>query len=161
MTKDCRKFLSILILCNAISGVGLAADPVGDATLAEFDGKTLVNQGNGLASAKPGAVLNDGDRVITLDKSSARIVFPDGCSIVLPENNVLVINMKLGCKAVPVANTVTTGTGALGSATATGAITGGEALIYGGALLVPGGYAIARNGDRHRHRHRDRPISEQ
>ncbi|QLQ25641.1 MAG: hypothetical protein HZT41_12890 [Dechloromonas sp.] len=29
MTKDCRKFLSILILCNAISGVGLAADPVG------------------------------------------------------------------------------------------------------------------------------------
>lgn len=153
MIKDCKKFFSVLILCSAISGVGLAADPVGDASLAEFEGKTLVNKGDGLVSAKPGTVLNDGDRVITLDKSSARIVFPDGCSIVLPENNALVINMKLGCKAVPLANTTTPGTGALGGATATGA----EALIYGGALLIPGGVAIARNGDRNR----DRPISAQ
>ena len=78
MIKDCKKFFSILILCNAVSGVGLAADPVADATLAEFAGKTLVNKGDGLVSGKPGAVLHDGDRVITLDKSSARIVFPDG-----------------------------------------------------------------------------------
>lgn len=158
MIKDHKKFFSVLILCSTISGAGLAADPVADATLAEFEGKALVSKGNGLVSGKPGAALNDGDRVITLDKSSARIVFPDGCSIVLPENNMLVIDMKLGCKAVPVANT-SPAPGTLGTATATGAITGGELLIYGGALLVPGGYAIARRG--HRHHHHDRPISEQ
>ena len=35
----------------------------------------------------------------------AKIVFADGCTVTLEENNIFVINAELGCKALPVAST--------------------------------------------------------
>ena len=64
-----------------------------------------MNKGEGLVSGKAGAALVDGDRIVTLDKSSAKIVFADGCTVTLEENNIFVINAELGCKALPVAST--------------------------------------------------------
>ena len=98
------KFSSALTLSCVCMGLACAAEPAGVAKVTEANGKVLVNQGNGLLSAKTGAELVDGDRVVTLDKANARIMFSDGCEVFLEQNKILVIDMKLGCKAAVLAS---------------------------------------------------------
>ena len=66
------------------AGQVLAKDEA--ATLQDLTGKVLMNKGDGLVSGKAGAALVDGDRIVTLDKSGARVVFRDGCDVTLKEN---------------------------------------------------------------------------
>jgi hypothetical protein len=101
-------------------------------------------------SGKAGATLADGDRVVTLEKSGARIVFPDGCGVTLEENMIFVINSQLGCKAAPVASNQPP---APGLTTPTQGMILGTAYVGGGALV---GNSIFNNN-----RHDNRPISSQ
>mgnify|MGYP003542053958 CR=1 FL=1 len=142
------KLISALLLFSALVTAGqAAAQGTGAATLQELNGKVLMNKGDGLVSGKAGTALMDGDRIVTLDKSGAKIVFADGCTVTLEENNIVVINAELGCKALPVAST---GAAAAGGFNATAA-----ALI--GASLVGVGLAIGvGNGNND-----NRPISAQ
>ena len=141
---------ALLSIASTLLIAGQANAQSVDATLEDPVGKVLVNKGDGLVSGKPGAALMDGDRIVTLDKSVARIVFPDGCSVALQENMIFVINAQLGCRAVPVASSQPV---APGLTTPTQGMILGTAYVGGGALI---GNSIFNNN-----RNDDRPISRQ
>jgi hypothetical protein len=144
------KIVTALLLASALVIAGQANAQSVDATLEDPVGKVLMNKGDGLVSGKAGAALVDGDRIVTLDKSAARIVFPDGCSVALEENMIFVINAQLGCKAVPVASNQPV---APGLTTPTQGMILGTAYVGGGALI--GNLIFNHN------RNDDRPISRQ
>lgn len=144
------KIVTALLLASTLVIAGQANAQSVDATLEDPVGKVLVNKGDGLVSGKAGAALMDGDRIVTLDKSVARIVFPDGCSVALEENMIFVINAQLGCRAVPVASNQPV---APGLTTPTQGMILGTAYVGGGALI---GNSIFNNN-----RNDDRPISRQ
>ena len=143
------KIVTALLLASALAATGqAAAQGTGAATLQDLNGKVLMNKGDGLVSGKAGAALVEGDRIVTLDKSGAKIVFADGCTVTLEENNIFVINAELGCKALPVAST--------GSAATAGGFNATAAALIG-ASLVGAGLAIGvGNGNND-----NRPISAQ
>ena len=141
---------ALLSIASTLLIAGQANAQSVDATLEDPVGKVLVNKGDGLVSGKPGAALMDGDRIVTLDKSVARIVFPDGCSVALQENMIFVVNAQLGCRAVPVASSQPV---APGLTTPTQGMILGTAYVGGGALI---GNSIFNNN-----RNDDRPISRQ
>ena len=143
-----RKLAYTLICAGLLfaNGYASAQKDSAVATLKDLDGKVLVNRGDGLKSAITGVELVDGNRVVTLDKSGVRIVFNDGCDVRLKENEIFVIDEKLGCKAL-----VTSGSGA-----ATGLTAGQLALIGAGAVGV--GAIVASHGGSNNDR---RPISNQ
>lgn len=154
MTLDSKKLLPALLLSSLFAIP--AAHAQESASLAEAEGRVLVNKGEGLVSARTGTALAEGDRLVTLDKAGARVVFSDGCSLVLSENQMVVIDMKAGCKSVVVANT-TPPAGAVGNAAAASApLPGGAMVIVAGAVLAGGTAAASQR------RHRDdKPISPQ
>ena len=145
-----KKFSSALTLSCLCIGLAYAQDPASIAKVTEANGKVLVNKGDGLISTKAGTELVDGDRIVTLDKSNAKVMFADGCELVLEENKILVIDMNLGCKAAVLASAP--------GAVATGGSTAGlwiGAAVAGGALLAgAGGGGGSDNSD-------NRPISAQ
>ena len=141
------KLISAFLLFSALVTAGQAAAQGTDATLQGLSGKVLMNKGDGLVSGKPGTALVDGDRIVTLDKSSAKIVFADGCTVTLEENNIFVINAELGCKALPVAST---------GAAAAGGMSGTTAALIGVGVLGLGLAIGGGNGNND-----NRPISAQ
>lgn len=144
------KIVTALLLTSALMTAGQAVAQDMEATLQYLSGKVLVNKGDGLVSGKAGTALLDGDRIVTLDKSSARIIFPDGCSVALEENMIFVINSQLGCRAVPVA---------ANQPLAPGLTTPTQGLILGTAYV--GGGALVGNLIFNQNRNDDRPISRQ
>lgn len=141
---------ALLIIASTLLIAGQANAQSVDATLQDPVGKVLVNKGDGLVSGKAGDALMDGDRIVTLDKSVARIVFPDGCSVALQENMIFVINAQLGCRAVPVASS---------QPVAPGLTTPTQGMILGAAYV--GGGALVGNSIFNNNRNDDRPISRQ
>ena len=85
--------------------------------------------------------------IVTLDKSGARIVFTDGCSVTLEENQIFVIDARLGCKALPIASSP--------APAAVGGLTTAQALLIG--VTVVGGAALIGNANSQD----NRPISRQ
>ena len=148
-----KKFSSALTLSCLCIGFAYAQDPANVAKVTEANGKVLVNKGNGLVSTKAGAPLGDGDRIVTLDKSNARVIFSDGGELVLEENKILVIDMKLGSKAAVLASEPAAGAVAAGGSLPAGLWIGGIA-VAGGALLVGANSNNNNNPD-------NRPISGQ
>jgi hypothetical protein len=144
------KIVTALLLTSALMTVGQAAAQGTAATLQDLNGKVLMNKGSGLVSGKAGTGLADGDRIVTLDKSGARIVFPDGCGVTLEENMIFVINSQLGCRAVPVASN---------QPVAPGLTTPTQGMILGTAYV--GGGALIGNSIFNHNRNDDRPISRQ
>lgn len=126
-----KSIIAILLASTLFSAI--AAEQGKTGVLQDINGKVLVNQGKGLTSGKLGTDLKEGDRIVTLNKSGARISFNDGCMVSLQENQIFVIDSKLGCKA-PIL-------GSAGAPAITGtpfANWGGEKLIIGSALLGTG-----------------------
>ena len=158
------KILTALLLSSALFAAGQVAAQGTAATLQDLDGKVLGNKGDGFASGKKGSGLKEGDRIVTLNKSSARIMFPDGCGVTLQENMTFVINSKLGCKALPVASTPAPAA-AVGGPTATQRVLISALDVRTGALI---GNAASNNEHHHNwhkhhhnwHKHHEnRPIS--
>ena len=144
------KIVTALLLASTLAITGQAIAQGTGATLQDLSGKVLMNKGDGLVSGKAGTALLDGDRIVTLDKSGARIVFPDGCGVTLEENMIFVINSQLGCRAVPVA---------ANQPLAPGLTTPTQGLILGTAYV--GGGALVGNLIFNHNRNDDRPISRQ
>jgi len=134
------KIGTALLLASTVIAFGQASAQSTSATLQDLNGKVLVNKGSGLVSGASGGALKEGDRIVTLDKSAARIVFPDGCSVNLDENKIFVIDAKLGCKALPVA-----GTPAPAALVASDAIIG--AVSFG--TVIGTGLIVNNNMDNH------------
>lgn len=92
--------LKMLSLVGAlVFAVGAQAESAGVATLTQVTGKVMVNKGKGYVAAKSGMSLGDNDRLITLDGSSAAVLYGDGCSSNVKANSVLAVSKALGCKA--------------------------------------------------------------
>ena len=146
------KIVTALLLTSTLLTVGQATAQGTAATLQDLNGKVLMNKGSGLVSGKAGAALVDGDRIVTLDKAGARIVFPDGCGVTLEENMIFVINSQLGCKALPVASNPPPAAPAAG-------LTPVQGIVIGAAYV--GGGAIIGNSVFSNNHHDNRPISSQ
>lgn len=145
------KFFTVSLLCCALVTVAHGAEQGSAATLQDINGKVLMNKGSGLISGKVGTDLRDGDRVVTLDKSGARIVFNDGCTVTLQENEIFVIDLGLGCKALPITSTPAAAPVAGLSAT--------QGLLIGAAVV--GGAVIIGNASSNSNKNDNRPISSQ
>lgn len=161
------KTISAVMVLGAFATGVQAAEPVRLASLADVNGKVLVNKGKGYVSARSGTVLDSGDRVIALDGSKAAVVFSDGCVIQLKENNLLPLDQEAGCSKKPVATGATQPlryAQAIGSTTtdAGGGGAGGAAGNYAfrNGLLIAGGVAVTLDVVRE-HRKDDTPISGQ
>lgn len=92
------------ILKGCVAGVavaistGIQADePI--ATLSGITGTVLMNREGEYRSVQPGstAVLRAGDRVLTLNGSSADIVYADACVVHLPANGTLTLGSPDEC----------------------------------------------------------------
>jgi hypothetical protein len=59
----------------------------------------MVNKGKGFTMAKAGLGLSENDRLITLDDSTASVVFAEGCVNNVKANSVLAISAATGCKS--------------------------------------------------------------
>ena len=100
------KFVKNLML---LTGLGLCLQPASIAAetdnvakISDANGTIMVDHGKGFISSKVDAPLFENDRVITLEGSTAEIVFSDGCRTKLKSNNLVVINANPGCKALVV-----------------------------------------------------------
>ena len=135
------KIVTALLMTSALMTVGQAAAQGTAATLQDINGKVLMNKGSGLVSGRAGTALVDGDRIVTLDKSGARVVFPDGCGVTLQENMIFVVNSQLGCKALPVASNPPPAAPAAttGLTTTQGFIIVGIAVLGAAIMIGPGG----------------------
>ena len=91
-----KKFSSALTLSCLCIGFAYAQDPANVAKVTEANGKVLVNKGKGYVTAKQGMEIRPGDRVVALDKASAKVVYNDGCVTDLKENDLLSMDGK-GC----------------------------------------------------------------
>ena len=147
-----KKFSSALTLSCLCIGFAYAQDPANVAKVTKANGKVLVNKGNGLVSTKAGTLLVDGDRIVTLDKSNARVIFSDGYELVLEENKILVIDMKLGSKSAVLASEPAAGAVAAGGSLPEGLWIVG--IIGAGGALLAGANSNNNNSD-------NRPISGQ
>ncbi len=93
---------TISVACGIAMGFAMnvaVADSASVATLTQVTGKVMVNKGKGFTMAKAGLGLADSDRLITLDDSSASVVFADGCVNSVKANSVLAISKSAGCQA--------------------------------------------------------------
>lgn len=102
MVRTTLNTLAALLLLGS-TNLASAQEPAAVATLNKADGTVMVDSGKGFVSSKGNAVLNEGDRVITLGGSGAEIVFADGCKVQLKANNMMSIALNPGCKGAIVA----------------------------------------------------------
>ena len=85
------------ILLSCMLAAGIAQADASMASLVSVSGKVLVDQGKGFVTAKPGMVLGEQDRIITLKDSAASVAFADGCVSKLKSNNLLTVDKEAGC----------------------------------------------------------------
>jgi hypothetical protein len=85
--------LKCLAVAAVIAGSSFAAKA--DGTLSELKGKVLVNTGAGFVNASE-QTLKPGSRIMVSPGASARISFPDGCSVPL-KPGLLTIGAKSPC----------------------------------------------------------------
>ncbi len=91
-----RTYMTVALVAGLVHA-GAQAEPIQLAALSSVEGKVLVNKGKGFTSAKPGTPLVEGDRVISLNGSSAAVVYKDGCVTQLKENSLLALDKAAGC----------------------------------------------------------------
>jgi len=128
-------------------------------------------------AAKSGMPLADGDRLMTLDESSAVVAYPDGCVTNIDANSLLAVDKSVACGKETVSNTLKqplryaaaigeTATDAGGTAEATGGTLslGGLQIptalaVVGGIGLVGGTVAIIASNNDGGGNNNDKPIS--
>lgn len=81
-------------------GGGASTVPLGTpvARLQKIEGDVLVSAESGLVAASPAGVLKQGQRVITMVKSTVVVKFSDGCEIALKPNYRFEVDMSPPCE---------------------------------------------------------------
>jgi len=69
------------------------------ASLAQVQGTVMVNHGKDYVAARSGTPLRPGARVLTMDKSSASVVYKDSCIKQLKENGLMVVRGPSDCES--------------------------------------------------------------
>lgn len=127
--------LAALVVLGTSSLAVAQDEPAGVAKLNKTEGTVLVDQGKGFRSSKANTPLYEGNRVITLDKSTAEVIFNDGCKTLLNANNMITVAMKPGCKAAIVAVNGAATAGAVGPIVSLSNLAA-PLLVGGAAFLV-------------------------
>jgi hypothetical protein len=130
MSKMAIAACGALMCC--LSQVGAA----GAASLSGVQGEVLVNAGQGLKPVTGAANLKAGDIVIA-QKGSAKLIYPDGCTINIDPGASATISEKSPCAAQ-----ASTQTGQVAAAAPAAAGLSTTALVVGG-LAIAGGVALA------------------
>lgn len=160
-----KKQLFLAISTPLILGLGLSAgaQPGSVASLADVQGKVLVNQGREFVPAQAGLQLKAGDQVLVLGDGAARVVFPrpgksDGsettkaryCAVSMSANSLYTIDSFAQCAKgtvamksfVQPAQAAAAGAGAAGAGAGgltAGAIGVGAVAVGATAAAVTGG----------------------
>ncbi|MBL0039897.1 MAG: hypothetical protein IPP28_02365 [Xanthomonadales bacterium] len=95
-----RTFLFGALFFALTIGQAKAADAVAaplQATLKEFTGSVLVNQGEQFVDLAPGTNLRPGDQVMAMEESKALVRYFDDCEVEVEAGNVYTIDERLPC----------------------------------------------------------------
>ena len=138
-------FKFAMVACSAML-LGLMQPAAANAaSLSSVQGEVLVDSGQGLKPVNGAANLRLGDTVIA-QKGSAKVIYPDGCTVNVDPGASVTIGEKSPCAAqanVPAGQIAEVAPGAAGLSPA--------ALALGG-LAISGGVAVAvsqKKGDKH------------
>ena len=92
---------SLRIAIAAAALTGAVTSPIAAerevASLARVTGNALVNKGTQYVTGTEGMALSIGERVMSLDKTTAIIQFEDGCRYTMKENEVITIPSVSPC----------------------------------------------------------------
>ncbi|WP_301101388.1 hypothetical protein [Propionivibrio sp.] len=169
-----RQIILAAAIAAAFAGDALAADQIVLASLGDVNGKVLVNKGKGFVSAKDGMEVRTGDRVIALDKASAKVVYSDGCVTNLKENKLLTMgsqgcekqadnagseNLKLAQALGGTRTDIPAGSGDLAGAGAGGAAGGAAGLTPLAIAGIVGGVAVVGVAIHNANNNDDTPVS--
>jgi hypothetical protein len=133
--RSTLNILATLLFLGTASMASAQDNPPEVATLEKAEGSVMVDKGKGYASTKSKVTLHEGDRLITLDNSSAEIVYDDGCRVTLKANNLIEIARKPGCKAIVAAvNSATIGVPAAATSSIVPVLLGIGTVV---AVIVP------------------------
>lgn len=143
------KMLSKISAAMLVAGLGLgvahAGEPMQIASIAGLEGKVMIHKGKDYTFAKEGQALVQGDRVVALRDSTAKVAFGSGCVATIGENSVMAIDEKANCAAggepVKVAQAIGATKTDVGAGLAGGAGGGGAAAGGLGALAGIAGVA--------------------
>lgn len=86
----------VLLLAGYTVGAG-AVEP--SAVLRQPQGRVFVGQATAMQPARAGMPLYVGDRVVAVTGGRAEVVYPDGCTVALRENTLLVVKGAGQCKS--------------------------------------------------------------
>ncbi|MEJ6021326.1 hypothetical protein [Ramlibacter sp. PS4R-6] len=89
----------LLVLGLAFAATGsLAQSPAALGKVAEVEGVVTVSDGATLTTAKPGTVIQSGDRFLTASSGAARLTFENGCVVSLKPNETLTVSSNMTCQ---------------------------------------------------------------
>lgn len=91
--------VGLAVVFASCAAVVVAAEPVPSATLKQLQGRVFLGQGKSMGLAQEGMSVYAGNRVATVSGGEATVVYPDGCSVNLPENSLLIIGGAEQCRA--------------------------------------------------------------
>lgn len=92
-----RKAFFIVALAGLMYSSALAE--VNFAQVTSFQGKVLVNQGQGFSLVTNGLTLKPGDKILISKKSSAVVAYANGCQVSISEPTVLTLAKTAPCPA--------------------------------------------------------------
>lgn len=160
MSKMRLVMTSLAIAVAGYAAGASAADP--SAVLQQSTGRVFVGQTATMIKAQPGMPLYAGNRVVAAAGGGAKVIYPDGCAVSLPENSALAVGKPDQCKAGqatiytvggfqnarigqagPVNSVVVGSTAAGGTATGVGAGVAGATIGGISTGMVVGGLALA------------------
>lgn len=81
------------------SGFVILCGPVSAATVDAVQGQAAVNRGHGFEAISTGAEVKPGDTVMVSPGSSAKIVYPDRCTVEVHPNGAVAIGAQSPCRA--------------------------------------------------------------
>lgn len=119
-----RRSLIASLLLSLAGAAGAAATPApapapdAIATLKLIRGSVMINEGTDFVAGQPEQRLKEGDKVMVLDDSFARIVFDDECRLDIEANKMVVVPDRSTCAGARITEQALKpkGQGAIGSA---------------------------------------------
>ena len=87
--------LGVLVALSV--GTASAAEPIG--TVAQLNGEALISNGSQYVPAREGTKLNEFDRILILDDSSAVLEFNDGCRYNMGQQELLTLSKESACQS--------------------------------------------------------------
>jgi hypothetical protein len=89
-------------MATAVAGSATAADPGAvkpSAMIKQIDGRVFVRTDQTTKLARIDMPVYSGNRVVSVAKAKVGLAYPDGCTLTLPENSLLVIGAPDQCSA--------------------------------------------------------------